>query len=112
VERPFDENVLLQLASGDRERAVRYVRTFAASLPAYREKLRDALAKRQRAAVRDHAHDLAGAAAYCGASPLYRAAKQLDAVAADANGAGLEPLVERVTGEIDRLVTMRLDRFE
>jgi HPt (histidine-containing phosphotransfer) domain-containing protein len=112
VERPFDEDVLLQLACGNRKRAARYIRTFAASLPAYRRELHDALAQHRYAVLRDHAHDLAGAAAYCGANPLYRAAKQLDVLAHAGSREELASLVEQVTGEIDRLVTLRLDRFE
>jgi HPt (histidine-containing phosphotransfer) domain-containing protein len=112
VERPFDENVLLQLASGDRERAARYIHMFAASLPSYRQKLRDALEGKAADALQDYAHDLAGAAAYCGANPLYRAAKQLDAAAVDASRDELERLVRCIADEIERLATMRLDRFE
>lgn len=85
---------------------------FAASLPAYEQKLRDALSEGGATALRDHAHDLAGAAAYCGAAPLYRVARQLDEVAADAGADELATLVGRILAEIGRLAAMRLDRFE
>lgn len=112
MEHPFDENVLLELASGDRKRAARYIRMFAASLPGYQQNLRDALARKDTGALRDHAHDLAGAAAYCGANPLYRAAKLLDSATADTGHDELDVLVRDVGTEIGRLITMRLERFE
>ena len=112
TEIPFDESVVLQLTAGDRGRASRYIRAFAASLPGYREELVAALDENRFADLRDHAHQLAGAAAYCGARPLYATAKSLDKAVARGEPEELSALLRQTLDQIQRLLTLELDRFE
>lgn len=109
---PFDESIVLQLALGDRALASRYLRTFVAMLPEYRAGLSAAYEAGDFAGLRDHAHQLAGAAAYCGALALHDAAKALDRAADLDQGVDATGLVTGTLERIDELLGLGLERFE
>ena len=109
---PFDESIVLQLALGDRALARRYLNTFVAMLPKYRSALLAAYESGDFAGLRDHAHQLAGAAAYCGALALNDAAKALDRAPDLEQRQDAATLVTGTLEHIDEFLQLGLEHFD
>ena len=108
----FDESIVLHLALGERALARRYLSTFVAMLPKYRSALSAAYESGDFAGLRDHAHQLAGAAAYCGALALNDSAKALDRAPELEQRRDATTLVTATLERIDEFLELGLEHFE
>jgi HPt (histidine-containing phosphotransfer) domain-containing protein len=73
-----DKQMALDRAGGDPVTARRFLGMFIDLLARTEGLLAEALAHNNHADLKEHAHGLAGAALYCGASALHAAAKRLE----------------------------------
>lgn len=79
----LDESVLLGVSGGCPELAAELLETFLLQLPGERERLRDAVARRDAGAIREIAHRLAGSLGLVGARSACQIARRLERMGRD-----------------------------
>jgi HPt (histidine-containing phosphotransfer) domain-containing protein len=79
----YDAQAALERAGGDPHRARQFLAMLLDLLTQVEQALPIAIARNDYNTLKEHAHRLAGAATYCGASALHDAAKQLESLACE-----------------------------
>ena len=100
----FNKQQALEQAGDDPALASDLMQMLLAELPDLLDKLRQALADNDHKALWDHAHKIHGSTAYCGVPALKAAAHDMEHLIKQEQVADFFAGVERIGGEIDRLV--------
>jgi len=100
----FNKQQAIEQAGDDPVLAKDLMQMLIAELPDLLGKLKQALTDKDHPALWDHAHKIHGSTAYCGVPALKSAAHDLEALIKQEDEAGFVDGVNRVSGEIDRLV--------
>lgn len=98
----YDKDDALEHAGGDPALARRFLDMLLESLPQAERSLASALGNNNTAGLREHAHRLAGAAAYCGACALRRAALRLETRVRENDRKGNSLLTRELLEQITR----------
>lgn len=100
----FNKQQALEQAGDDPALAKDLMQMLIAELPELKDKLKQALTDNDHQSLWDHAHKIHGSTAYCGVPALKAAAHDVEHLIKQKIEAEFVAGVDRVAGEIDRLV--------
>lgn len=98
----YDKQDALERAGGDPHRAQRFLAMLLESLPQVEQSISRALDGNDAPALQEHAHRLAGAASYCGATAMREAAVRLEARAREGDPQWNSALANELMKQIAR----------
>lgn len=104
MDKIIDIDLALEQAAGNEQLAKELFQMLLAELPSAYTHLKAAIANKDKQSIRDHAHKIFGATAYCGVPALRKVAQQLEALIKADDFDPVTKQLKLLSTEIDRLV--------